>query len=125
LEPYEVAATVFGIIMLLLTTRELMRRRMDLLQYASWLVLWLGLILLGTVPQFYITLLHITQALGMLTPIHFVTTFSILILFAATYILGKRIAELNEKVSTIAQHIALRDIGGKTQRSRQQEENQS
>jgi hypothetical protein len=125
LEPYEVAATVFGIIMLLLTTRELMRRRMSLLQYTSWLALWLGLILLGTVPQFYTTLLHITQALGMLTPIHFVTTFSILILFAATYILGKRIAELNEKVSRITQHLALQSHSSTISKSKQKEPNQS
>ena len=101
------AATAFGVAMLLLTTRELLRKRIRLLQYSFWLVLWLALILMGTVPQFYSTLLFATQALGMYTPIHFVTTFSVLMLFAAVYFLEKRIAELNEKMNRIAQHIAL------------------
>jgi hypothetical protein len=107
MEPYQMAATVFGAAMLLLTTRELLRKRMRLLQYSFWLVLWLALILIGTAPQFYSTLLFATQALGMYTPIHFVTTFSVLILFAATYLIEKRIGELNEKINRIIQHIAL------------------
>jgi len=113
MEPYEMAATGFGIIMLLFTTRELIRRRIGLLQYSLWMALWIALILVGTVPQFYYALILVTQALGMLTPIHFVTTFSILALFAATYVLGKRIAELNEKVNKITQHIALMNTNNK------------
>jgi len=107
------AATGFGIIMLLFTTRELIRRRIGLLQYSLWMAVWVALILVGTVPQFYYTLTLVTQMLGMLTPIHFVTTFSILALFAATYILRKQIAELSEKVNKITQYIALMNTNNK------------
>jgi len=109
MEPYAIVAAVFGAAMLLLTTLELRRRRIGPLQYIFWTVLWLALILIGTVPQFYSALLLATEVLGMYTPIHFVTTFSVLILFALVYLLGKRIADLDEKISMIVQHVALRD----------------
>lgn len=106
--------------MLLYTTRELVHRKIGLLQYSFWMSVWVALILIGIVPQFRITILVMTQALGMYTPIHFVTTFSILALFAVTYVLGKRIAELNEKVNTITQHIALQNVDEKIPKPRQQ-----
>jgi len=109
MEPYAIAATVFGLAMLFLTTWEFMRRKIGFLQYSFWMALWIAVTFVGAVPQFYSALLFTTQALGMYTPIHFVTTFSVLILFAVTYLLGKRVAELTEKVNTIAQHIALQN----------------
>jgi len=114
LEPYEIVATTFGAVMLLLTIRELIRRKKGLLQYSFWIALWIALILMGTVPQFYYTLLFVTQALGMYTPIHFVTTFSVLVLFGAAYYLGKRIAELDDKLSAVVQHIALQTANTRT-----------
>jgi len=113
MELYEIAATAFGVVMLLLTTRELARRKIGLLQYSLWTALWLALILIGTIPQFYHTLVLVTQALGMYTPIHFVTTFSILVLFAVAYYLGRRIAELDDKLSMAVQHIALQSANTK------------
>jgi len=107
MEPYEIAAAAFGVVMLALTTRELLHRRMRPVQYSIWAVIWFALILLGIVPQFYSTLLFATQVLGMYTPIHFVTTFSVLILFGMAYYLGKRVGELDDKLSTVVQHIAL------------------
>jgi len=112
LEPYAIAATALGAVMLLLTVRELVRRKKGLLQYSLWAMLWLAVILVGTVPQFYTALLFATQALGMYTPIHFVTTFSILLIFATMYLLAKRVAELNEKVNKVVQHMALNNVGG-------------
>jgi len=114
MEPYAIAAAIFGATMLILTTLELRRRRIRPLQYLFWMALWLALILVGTVPQFYSALLFATEALGMYTPIHFVTTFSILILFTLVYLLGKRIADLDEKISLIVQHVALRDATTET-----------
>ena len=107
MELYATVATLFGLGMLLLTTRELARRKIGLLQYSLWMILWIALVLVGTFPQFYSALLLATQALGMYSPIHFVTTFSILTLFAVAYYLGKRITELDDKLSTVVQHIAL------------------
>lgn len=107
MELYATVATLFGLAMLLLTTRELARRRIGLLQYSLWMILWIALVLVGTFPQFYSALLLATQALGMYSPIHFVTTFSILALFAVAYYLDKRINELDDKLSTVVQHIAL------------------
>jgi hypothetical protein len=107
MELYATVATLFGLAMLLLTTRELARRKIGLLQYSLWMILWIALVLVGTFPQFYSALLFATEALGMYTPIHFVTTFSILALFAVAYYLGKRITELDDKLSTVVQHIAL------------------
>ena len=121
MEPYEIAATAFGAAMLLYTTRELVRRKIGLLQYSFWISVWAALVLIGAVPPFRIAILVMTEALGMYTPIHFVTTFSILGLFAVTYVLGKRIGELNEKVNTITQHIALQNIDEKIAEPRQQE----
>jgi len=109
MEPYAIAAGAFGAAMLVFTTYELLRRKMSLLGYFFWAILWSALILVGVVPQFYSALLLATQALGMYTPLHFVTTFSILILFAVVYYLGKRIAELDDRLTTIVHHIALQN----------------
>lgn len=114
MEPYAMAATVFGVAMILLTTRELIRRKMDLLTYSFWAFLWLALILIGIVPSFYSALLLATQTLGMSTPIHFVTTFSILGSFAVVYYLTKRIADLDDKLSTLVQHITVQAANTQT-----------
>ena len=113
MEPYAIAAGAFGAAMLAFTTYELLRRKMSLPGYFFWAILWSALILIGIVPQFYSALLLATQALGMYTPLHFVTTFSILILFAVAYYLGKRVAELDDKLSTIVHHIALQNASAR------------
>jgi len=113
LELYEIITTTFGLVMLLLTVRELMRRKKGILQYSFWIALWVVLVLVGIVPQFYSALLFVTQALGMYTPIHFVTTFSVMALFGATYYLGRRIAELDDKISAVVQHVALQTANTK------------
>jgi hypothetical protein len=113
MELYGMVAASLGAFMLLLTTREFIRRRIGTLSYSLWAGLWIALILIGAVPQFYYALVLVTQALGMLTPIHFVTTFSVLALFAATYVLEKQIAQLNEKLNKITQHIALMNSSNK------------
>ena len=122
MEPYEIASALLGATMFLYTTRELIRRKISLPQYCIWALVWLTLIFIGLVPQFYFAVLRVTQVLGMLTPIHFVTTFSILLLFVVTYFLGRRIAELSEKVNTITQHIALQNADNKIPQSRKKEE---
>ena len=123
MEPYEIAAAAFGVVMLALTTRELLHRRMRLAQYFIWAVIWFALILFGMVPQFYSTLLLATQVLGMYTPIHFVTTFSILILFGMVYYLGKRVAELDDKLSTVVQHIALQPATERMDQGKERKKN--
>ena len=115
------AAAAFGAVMFLFTTRELLRRKITLPRYSFWLLIWIALILIGTVPQFYPTLLLVTLALGMYTPIHFVTTFSVLILFAVVYFLEKQITELNEKANKIVQHIALLNADKDTSNPKEQE----
>jgi hypothetical protein len=120
MELYAIAAATFGALMLLLTTRELLRRRIGFAQYCFWTTLWFAMILLGTVPQFYSALLVLTETLGMLTPIHFVTTFSILILFAAVYLLEKRVGELDKKLSKVVQHIALQEAGDRISSQKEQ-----
>ncbi len=122
MELYEIAANVFGAIMFLYTTRELIKRKIGLLHYCFWTIVWLALILIGIAPPFYYAILRVTQALGMYTPIHFVTTFSILALFLATYFLGKRVTELHEKINTITQHLALQKADETISRSRKKDE---
>jgi len=122
LELYAIAATGLGAVMLLLTVRELVRRKKGLLQYSLWAMLWLAVILVGTVPQFYFALLFATQALGMYTPIHFVTTFSILIIFATMYLLVKRVAELNERVNRVVQYMAVNNVDDNISDSRRRKE---
>lgn len=116
-----VASAVFGAGMALFTTRELLQKKIRLVQYVLWMSLWLGLILVGTVPQFYLALSLITSTLGMYTPIHFVTTFSILILFTVVYLLAKRVSELNEKIGLLVQKIAVQSINSKADRLKEKE----
>mgnify|MGYP002153770524 CR=1 FL=1 len=121
MEPYMVASAVFGLGMALFTTRELLQKKIRSAQYVFWMSLWLGLILIGVVPQFYSAILLITSVLGMYTPIHFVTTFSILILFTVVYLLAKRVSELNEKIGLLVQKIAVQSINGKADRLKEKE----
>jgi len=116
-----VASAVFGLGMALFTTRELLQKKIRSAQYVFWMSLWLGLILIGVVPQFYSAILLITSVLGMYTPIHFVTTFSILILFTVVYLLAKRVSELNEKIGLLVQRIAVQSIKGEADRLTEKE----
>ena len=111
---YAAAGAILGIVMALLTTREVLRRKITPQQYFMWMLIWLTIILTAAVPQFYSALLVVTQGLGMYTPIHFVTTFSVLALFVIAYYLGKRISELDNKLSMIVQNIALQTGEGES-----------
>lgn len=122
MEPYAAAGAVLGVVMALLTTRELLRRKITPPQYFAWMFIWVTIILTAAVPQFYSALLVVTQGLGMYTPIHFVTTFSVLALFVIAYYLGKRISELDDKLSTIVQNIALQTSDSESRLRRSDDE---
>ncbi len=97
-------ASLLGVILLLITARELFRKRMDTGTFVMWSILWIALILTGVFPEPY-TL--IVAWLGMSTPIHFVTSFGIVILLAISYQLYRRVNELNSKLTRTVQELAL------------------
>ena len=105
LEPYGFIAMILGLVMAVYTIREYRRGRLGLVAFLTWTVIWLGLIATGIFPQMYLT---VTSMLGMATPIQFVTTFSIIALFAIVYQLYRLIGEINRKITQIVQHVALR-----------------
>jgi hypothetical protein len=104
LEPYGLVAIILGIILLFYTLREYVRRKIGLRSLLAWTIVWVGLILTGAYPRAYFTL---TSMLGMGTPIQFVTTFSIIVLYTIVYQLYKAIIETNRKITIIVQHLAL------------------
>lgn len=90
--------------MLLLTLREFTRRRVDTGSFLFWSIVWIALILTGLFPEPYAL---IVAWLGMSTPIHFVTSFGIVILLGITYQLYRRINEINTKLTRTIQELAL------------------
>jgi len=104
LEPYGFIAMLLGLVMAVYTIREYKRGRLGLVAFVTWTVIWLGLVATGIFPQMYLT---VTSILGMATPIQFVTTFSIIVLFAIVYQLYRLIGEINRKITQIVQHVAL------------------
>ncbi|MEM2942826.1 MAG: DUF2304 domain-containing protein [Candidatus Bathyarchaeia archaeon] len=104
LEPYGFAALFVGAAMAAYTIREYRRGRLRLTAFIVWMLVWLGLAATGIFPQMYV---RATLMLGMATPIHFVTTFSIVVLFAIAYQLYRMIGEINMKVARLVQHLAL------------------
>ncbi len=101
-----------GAFMLLLTTREFVRRRTEAGTFLVWSILWGGLILTGIFPEPYAL---VVAWLGMSTPIHFVTSFGIVVLLAITYQLYRRISEINFKLTRSIQDLALLNFNSKTE----------
>lgn len=104
LEPYGLVAMLLGLAMAAYTFREYRRKRIGATSFLVWMVIWLGLMFTGIYPGIY---LSATSALGMATPIQFVTTFSIIVLFAIVYHLYKVVGEINRRITKIVQRIAL------------------
>jgi len=105
IEPYGIAATLIALLMMLFTLREFLRKGFDLLTFMEWIIVWLSLFFTGSYPEFY---KGVAAALGMATPIHLVTTFSIIALFAIIYQLHQRIVEMDKKLVKIVQHMTLK-----------------
>ena len=108
LEPYGFIAMLLGLVMAVYTTREYRRGRLGLVAFLTWSIIWLGLVATGIFPRIYLT---VTSVLGMATPIQFVTTFSVIALFAIVYQFYRLIGEINRKITKIVQHAALRQSG--------------
>ncbi len=87
-----------------LTVREYLRGRINPIAVIFWSLVWIGLLLTGLFPEAYEFLVGL---LGLVLPINFITTFSIIILFILTYQLYKRIDELNRKLTKLTQEIVL------------------
>ncbi len=98
--------------MLLLTTREFVRRRTEAGTFLVWSILWGALILTGIFPEPYAL---VVAWLGMSTPIHFVTSFGVVVLLAITYQLYRRISEINTKLTRSIQDLALLNFNSKTE----------
>ncbi|MGQ9542729.1 MAG: DUF2304 family protein [Candidatus Bathyarchaeia archaeon] len=108
MEPYGLIAIILGVTMSAYTFKEYRRGKIRFQSLLAWMTVWVGLILAGAYPQIYFTA---TYLLGMGTPIQFVTTFSIIVLFTIVYQLYKAVMETNRKIAIIVQHLALEQTG--------------
>jgi hypothetical protein len=108
MEPYGIIAAILGAFMMALSIRGFLRNDISASSFLAWMAIWAGLSLTGLFPGFYSWLV---AALGMATPIHFVTTFSIILLFAIAYQLNRKLDEVNSKLNSMAKEIALGGLG--------------
>jgi len=116
-ELYGLVASIIGVLLLALTVRELYRRRMRVASFLLWSILWVGLIVTGVFPQIYwVAVTH----LGMALPIHFITTFSIIILFAISYQLYRTLNEVDKKLTKVVKQLAIESFSSE-QKSQEEE----
>lgn len=105
IEPYGIVAMLIALLMMLTTLREFLRKKIGFFIFMGWMIIWLILSFTCLYPEFY---KGAAAMLGMATPIHFVTTFSIIALFAIVYQLYQRIVEIDREIVKIVQRIALK-----------------
>lgn len=105
-EPYGLIVILLGLIMAAYTFKEFYRKRIGTIPFIIWIIIWIGLISTGVYPQMY---LGLASSLGMATPIQFVTTFSIIILFAIVYQTFRAVGDINRRITKIVQHVALEE----------------
>jgi len=104
IEPYGLVVILLGLIMAAYTFKEFYRKRIGTIPFIIWIIIWIALISTGVYPQLY---LGLASSLGMAAPIQFVTTFSIIILFAIVYQIFRTVGDINRKITKIVQHVAL------------------
>ncbi len=104
IEPYGIVAATLAAIFFIFTIRQYFRGKVRIHALIFWEILWAILFLTGVFPTIYIS---IVAYLGMASPIHFVTTFSIIFLFIFTFIIYQKINELEKKIVEIVQHLAI------------------
>ncbi len=107
IEPYGILAALFSAIMMAISIREYLRNKLSTGPFLAWMAIWAAISLTGLFPRLYY---WVVAALGMAMPIHFVTTFSIILLFAIVYQLNKKLDEVNFKLNSMARELALRDL---------------
>ncbi len=101
---YLQVATVLGLVMLAVTLHEYRKRKLGLLSLSFWSALWLGLVVTGLFPDSYVS---ITTQLGMNTPIQFVTSFSIVVIFVIVFETYAKLSSLDRKVAKLAQTLTI------------------
>lgn len=106
IEPYGLIVILLGLIMATYTFKEFYRKRIGTNPFIIWTIIWIALISTGIYPQMY---LELASGLGMGAPIQFVTTFSIIILFAIVYQIFRTVGDINRKIAKIVQHVALEE----------------
>ena len=110
LEPYGLIVIILGLTMAVYTFKEFYRKKIKTIPFIIWTIIWIALISTGLYPQLY---LRLASSLGMATPIQFVTTFSIIILFAIVYQIFRTVGDINRKITKIVQHVALEESDNK------------
>ena len=91
-------------IFLFFTIRQYIKGKIRIRTFIFWEILWIILFLTGIFPSIYVS---IVKSLGMATPIHFVTTFSIIFLFIFIFMIYQKINELEKKIVEIVQYLAI------------------
>jgi len=102
IEPFGVVTSAVAIILFVISFIQYARGRIKIEALLFWEVLWIVLFLTGVFPGMYESTV---TYLGMATPIHFVTTFSIIFLFIFTFLIYQKISDLNKKVVEIVQNL--------------------
>lgn len=90
--------------MLLLTTHELVRKKLSLPLYALWAALWLAVIATGIFPDLYAP---ITAQVGLQTPVQFVTSFSVLAIFMLLFRIYARLGLMERRLTRLAQVVTI------------------
>ncbi len=90
--------------MLILTLHEYRKRKLSLPSVFFWSALWIGLIFTGLFPESYV---QVTSELGMNTPIQFVTSFSVVVIFVILFQTYTRLGSIERKVARLAQELTV------------------
>ncbi len=104
IEPYGAVTALVAIILFILTFRQCARGKIRIGALLFWEALWIILFITAIFPAMYKSTV---TYLGMASPIHFVTTFSIIFLFIFTFLIYQKISDLNKKVVEIVQYLAI------------------
>ncbi len=115
IEPYGIVAAVLAISFILFTFRQYHRGKIGIRALLLWEALWGILFITGIFPGIYKSL---AAYLGMATPLHFITTFSIIVLFLFTFLIYQKVSDLDKKILGIAQYLAISDSESKDQRKK-------
>ncbi|MCW3974636.1 MAG: DUF2304 domain-containing protein [Candidatus Bathyarchaeota archaeon] len=104
IEPYGIVAAALAAFFFFFTIRQYIKGKIRIHIFVFWEILWIILFLTGIFPSIYMS---IVKYLGMATPIHFVTTFSIIFLFIFIFMIYQKINELEKKIVEIVQYLAI------------------
>ncbi len=103
----QILALIFGLVMMFLTYYSLRKREFSGIDFALWLLVWLGFTLAAIFPM---TLKFFLQTFGVISVVQLFSILGMMFIFVVTFYLYKTVRKNKKQIEEVVKKVALEKV---------------